>query len=197
MMGHPSGLAARKCLPRLDRYAREFIARSPFICLSTADSSGRADISPRGDPAGFVRVIDDETIAIPDRPGNNRIDSMVNVIENPNAAAIFFIPGIEETLRVNGKAWVSRDPDLLAGSVVNGKLPKLAICLEVEEVFFHCAKALKRSRLWEPRAWADASWMPSLARIIMEQTTPKEEVTDEVVEAAEARIQTAYRERLY
>lgn len=197
LYGFPQGLALRKCIPRLDPHARAFIARSPFICLSTADASGRADISPRGDPAGFVRVLDDETLAIPDRPGNNRIDSMANIIANPNVATIFLIPGLEETLRVNGKAAISRDPDLIAGSVVHGKAPKVMIVVKVEEVFFHCAKALKRSRLWEPEAWEDPGWMPPLARIVMEQTTPREEVSDDEVNATEARIQEAYRTTLY
>lgn len=197
IIGQPQGLAVRKCLPKLEKHARAFISKSPFLCLSTSNAAGRADISPRGDPAGFAQVLDDETIVIPDRPGNNRLDTMTNILENPNVAVIFFIPGIEDTLRVNGKAWITRDPALLAASTMNGKQPKLAICLRVEETFFHCAKALKRSRLWDPQGHAEPGAMPSLARIILEQTTEPERLREEEIAAAEARIETAYKTTLY
>src|SRR5262245_21025772 len=123
MFGHASGLAVQKSLTRLDRHCRDFIARSPFLCIGTMSASGRADESPRGDPPGFVQVIDDTTLMIPDRPGNNRLDTMTNIIENPSVGLLFFIPGFEDTLRVNGKATIVREPALLARAAVNGKQP--------------------------------------------------------------------------
>lgn len=165
---HP--LAIAKTRPALDQYSRQFIAMSPFLVISTADANGKADLSPRGDPPGFVQVIDDRTILIPDRPGNNRLDTMSNITANPNVGCLFFIPGFEDTLRLNGKARIIDDPALLAASTVNGKPPKVGILIAVEEVFMHCAKALKRSKLWGPDYRQDRSQLPSIARIILEQT---------------------------
>ncbi|TMJ42885.1 MAG: pyridoxamine 5'-phosphate oxidase family protein [Alphaproteobacteria bacterium] len=145
-MGEPGELAAKKTLARIDKYARTYIERSPFLCIGTADEHGNADVSPRGDPAGFVRVIDDKTLIIPDRPGNNRVDTMQNIIANPQVGILFLIPGIDDTLRVNGKAEIIDDPQELAPAAVNGRPPKLGIRVKVEEVFFHCAKAFRRSK---------------------------------------------------
>lgn len=165
---HP--LAITKSRPALDQYSRQFIAMSPFLVISTADADGKADLSPRGDPPGFVHVVDDRTILIPDRPGNNRLDTMSNITANPNVGCLFFIPGFEDTLRLNGKARLTDDAALLAPCSVNGKAPKVGILITVEEVFLHCAKALKRSKLWGPDYRQDRSQMPSIARIILEQT---------------------------
>jgi PPOX class probable FMN-dependent enzyme len=178
---HP--LAITKSRPALDRYSRQFIAMSPFLVISTADADGKADLSPRGDPPGFVRVVDAHTILIPDRPGNNRLDTMSNITANPNVGCLFFIPGFEDTLRLNGKARLTDDAELLSHCAVNGKVPKVGILIAVEEVFLHCAKALKRSKLWGPDYRQDRTQMPSIARIIMEQTC--EAGVDEA-EAAEA-----------
>src|SRR6185312_11284468 len=134
-MGQVGELAARKTLRRLDKYARTYIQRSPFLCIGTADENGHADVSPRGDPPGFVRVIDDETLIIPDRPGNNRVDTMLNIIANSKVGILFMIPGIDDTVRVNGKAEIIDDPAALAPAAVNGKAPKLGIRIKVEEVF--------------------------------------------------------------
>jgi PPOX class probable FMN-dependent enzyme len=166
----PTPRAAAKVLDRLDRHCRRFIALSPFLVLGTAAADGRADVSPRGDPPGFVGVLDDRTIVIPDRPGNNRIDSMSNIVANPNVAAIFFVPGVKETLRVNGKARVSTDPDLLSRFAVNGKPPKCAIVVSVEEAFLHCAKALMRSGLWDPDKRIDRREFPSMGEMLADHT---------------------------
>ena len=165
---HP--LAVAKTRPALDQYSRQFIALSPFLVISTADASGRADLSPRGDPPGFVHVIDDFTILSPDRPGNNRLDTMSNIVANPNVGCLFFIPGFEDTLRLNGRARITEDAALLRHCIVNGKPPKVGILLSVEVVFMHCAKALKRSKLWQPDYRQDRAQLPSIARIILAQT---------------------------
>ena len=143
-LGEVSELASGKTLPKLDKYARAYIARSPFLCIGTADANGNADVSPRGDPPGFVRIIDDETLIIPDRPGNNRADTMLNIIANSKVGILFMIPGIDDTVRVNGKAEIIDDPAALAPAAVNGKAPRLGIRVKIDEVFFHCAKAFRR-----------------------------------------------------
>jgi uncharacterized protein len=198
IMGTPMELAVRKQLGKLDRYCREFIARSPFLCLGTADKNGKADVSPRGDTAGFVQVLDDNTLIIPDRPGNNRLDSMSNIMENPNVGLLFFIPGFEDTLRVNGRATIVRDPDVLERAAVHGKAPKVAIRVAVDEAFLHCAKALKRSRLWDPASKVDRREMPSIARMVMEQTAPPEKPpTEQEVAAGDAFVEDNYKTELY
>lgn len=165
-----SQLARDKALPRLDGHCRRFIAMSPFLCLGTSRADGAADVSPRGDAPGFVRVVDDTTLLLPDRPGNNRLDSLSNVLANPNVGLLFFIPGFEETLRVNGTAEIVTDPALLADMAVNGKVPRSALKVTVAEAFLHCAKALKRSRLWSDDYRQDRRVMPGLGTIIVEQT---------------------------
>ena len=196
LVGAKHPLAVNKCLPRLDRYAKEFIARSPFVCVGTQGGDGRGDVSPRGDPPGFARVIDDNTLALPDRPGNNRVDTMSNILENPAVGLLFMVPGYDDTLRVNGKARLTTDPDLLAAMAVNGRAPKLAIVVAVEEVFLHCAKAFRRSKLWSADARQDRGEMPSLARMIMDQTSD-EAVAQSEVDEADKEIEKDYRDGLY
>jgi uncharacterized protein len=164
-------LAVIKCRKTLSDHAKAFIGRSPFLCIGTQNADGRADVSPRGDPAGFVQVLDDKTLAIPDRPGNNRLDTLANVLGNPSIGLLFIIPGFEDTLRVNGRATLSTQPDLLNRMAVNGRCPKLAIVVHVDEIFFHCAKAFRRSHLWNPEHFQDRRQMPSLVQIILEETT--------------------------
>jgi hypothetical protein len=191
---HPLALA--KTRPALDKYARQFISMSPFLVISTADANGKADLSPRGDPPGFVQVIDDHTILIPDRPGNNRLDTMANITANPNVGCLFFVPGFEDTLRLNGKARITDDAALLAACAVNGKAPKVGILISVDEVFMHCAKALKRSKLWGTDYRQDRSQMPSIARIILDQTC--ETGVDEAVAAkADEGVEGDYKTGLY
>ena len=146
--GEPSERAVKKSLDRLDRHCRRFIELSPFVVLASAGADGRVDCSPRGDPAGFVAVLDERTILLPDRRGNNRADSLTNVLENPNVGMLFMIPGVDETLRLNGRARLTTDPARLEPLAVNGRVPRSGLVVEVEEVFLQCTKALVRSRLW-------------------------------------------------
>jgi PPOX class probable FMN-dependent enzyme len=190
-MGPISPLAERKVLPRLDLHCRRFIELSPLIVLASADTQGGVDASPRGDPPGFVRVIDDSTLIIPDRPGNNRVDSFANLLEAPGVGLIFFVPGVDETLRVNGTARIVTDPAALSTSEIHGKPPRTGIAVDIQEAFFHCGKALKRSRLWDPAAQIDRGSFPTLGRIIAEQIGGIS-ATD-----ADERIDRAYRDRLY
>jgi PPOX class probable FMN-dependent enzyme len=147
IMGTPGALAVGKQLDRLDRHCRDFIALSAFVLVGTFDSGGRCDVSPRGDEPGFVLVLDEKTLAVPERPGNRRLDSLLNVLETGTVGLLFLVPGFEETLRVNGRASVVRDAGVLERTASHGKRPPVAIGVEVEECFLHCAKAFKRSRL--------------------------------------------------
>jgi len=141
----PSDLAKQKSVARLDRHCRDFIALSPFLVLGTAGADGRADVSPRGDPPGFVKVLDDTTLLIPERPGNNLLESLSNLVANPEVGLLFLIPGFDETLRINGRAELVRDPALLAPLAVDGKLPKVGIRVAVREAYLHCARSFRRA----------------------------------------------------
>lgn len=189
-------MAAIKSLPHLDTHARAFIARAPFLCLGTQNDAGRADVSPRGDPVGFVQVLDDHTLAIPDRPGNNRLDTLANIVANPNVGLLFLIPGFDDTLRVNGQAALVTDPDLLATMAVNDRVPKLAIVVRVSEVFLHCAKALRRSHLWDPDHRQDRAALPSLMRILNDQvgTAPADDAT---LHKMDADLEADYKQTMY
>jgi uncharacterized protein len=191
---HP--LAITKSRPALDQYSRQFISLSPFLVISTADGEGKADLSPRGDPPGFVHVVDDKTILVPDRPGNNRLDTMSNITANPNVGCLFFIPGFEDTLRLNGKARLTDDAELLKHCTVNGKAPKVGILITVEEVFLHCAKALKRSKLWGPEYRQDRGQLPSIARIILAQTC-ETGVDEKEAQEADKDVEGDYKTGLY
>lgn len=166
------GLVMRKQLAVLDEHCRAFIAKSPFLVLSTADPAGNCDATPRGDGPGFVLVHDEQTLVIPDRPGNRRLDSMRNILSNPHAGLLFIVPGVDETLRVNGRATLTEDPEVLRQMAVKTKTPQLGIVVEVEEVFFHCARAFKRSKLWQSDSWPDRAELPSLGTILADQTKP-------------------------
>ena len=170
VLGHPNELSLGKEIHALDEHCRNFIARSPFLLIGTANADGKGDVSPKGDPAGFVQVLDDHTLVIPDRPGNRRFDSLVNLLENPQVGLLFLVPGVEETLRINGTATIVRDEELLGRMTVQGKQPLLAIVVEVREAFLHCAKAFKRSKLWDQESLITRSELPSLARMIVDQT---------------------------
>ncbi len=189
-------MAALKCLDHIDRHAADFIARSPFLCIGTQTAEGRADVSPRGDPAGFVRLLDARTLAIPDRPGNNRLDTLANIVANPVVGLLFLVPGFDETLRINGRARLVTDPALLDSLAVDGRAPRLAIVVSVEEVFLHCAKALRRSRLWDPAQHRDRAEMPSLMAMLTDQTSgaPADEGT---LKKLDADLEEAYRRTLY
>jgi PPOX class probable FMN-dependent enzyme len=180
-----------KILPRLDKHCRHFISLSPFLCLGTASADG-ADVTPRGDRPGFVHVLDDFTIAIPDWRGNNRLDSLLNIVSNPQVGMVFLIPGVDETLRVNGKAEISTEPDLLARWKVNGTHPKSAIVVNVEEAFMHCGKALIRSRLWHEDAKIDRRELPTYGQMLKDQI----DICDSAEEIQES-VVAAYRDKLY
>lgn len=189
-------LAVQKCQNQLDHHTRAFIERAPFLCMGTQSAEGRADVSPRGDPAGFVEILDDRTLAIPDRPGNNRLDSLSNILTNPHVGLIFMIPGFEDTLRINGTARLSTDPDLLGRMIVNRKPPKLAIVVSIDEVFMHCAKAFRRSRLWDVESQQDRKSLPSLSKIILDQTNSAPD-TDAEMDQIDADLEVEYKNSMY
>jgi PPOX class probable FMN-dependent enzyme len=165
----PSDLVVKKQLPALDEHARNFIARSPFVVIGTCGRTHGCDVSPRGEAPGGFLVLDERTLAIGDRPGNRRSDSFRNLLENPRIGLFFVVPGVEETLRVNGRARLVVDAALFEKLTVGGKAPLVALVVDVEEVFFQCAKAFRRSKLWTPSTWPDPSFQPSLARVLKDQ----------------------------
>ncbi|MFI0237731.1 MSMEG_1061 family FMN-dependent PPOX-type flavoprotein [Streptomyces sp. NPDC016845] len=164
-LGEPDAMVAAKKADRLDPFFRRFIAHSPFLTMATADAQGRADSSPRGDYPGFVKVLDDRTLALPDRPGNRIADSYTNLAENDGIGLLFLVPGMRETLRVNGRGHLTDEPDVLARMEVEGRRPEMAVVVEVEEVYFHCGRALIRSRLWDPASQALADELPSAGEV--------------------------------
>ncbi len=170
-----------KVSDRLNDVARRFIAHAPFVVVATKAAGGLIDISPKGDPAGFVEVHDDKTLIIPDRPGNHRVDGFQNILQDPNVAVLFIVPGHGDTLRVAGKARVVRDAAIAKRHAVNGREPLLALVIEVEEAFMHCSKALIRSRLWQPDHWPARKSAPTLAEWVM-ATVDREQTLTEVEE---------------
>lgn len=193
-LGQPSKMVQDKVIHAFDIHSRDFIAKSPFLLIATADSEGNCDVSPRGDAPGFVHIIDDKHLFIPERPGNRRMDSIGNMLHNPHIGLIFLIPGLEETFRVNGKACISRDQELLERTAVNGKVPLLGIGVEIEEGYMHCAKAFKRSALWQPGSWLPEEERPSAAKIISAHVSLQRRVTEEQVRAS---LEESYTKRLY
>ncbi|QHQ35812.1 pyridoxamine 5'-phosphate oxidase family protein [Algicella marina] len=162
-------VAVQKQLLRIDGHSRRFIEKSPFVFIGSQNSSGRGDVSPKGDQPGFVHILDEQTLAIPDRPGNNRLDTWENVIANPAVGLLFLIPGMNETLRINGEARLTLDSDLCARLHVNGRPALAVLIVKVDEVYMHCAKAFIRSNLWSPKTWPDRSEMPTLGEILKDQ----------------------------
>ena len=170
--GSPTDVVVAKITDRLNNLTRQFIDRSPFVCVATAKPGGGLDVSPRGDPAGFVRILDERTLLIPDRPGNRIADTLTNLLEDPRIALLFLIPGVGETFRVNGRAAIVDDPELLAPSAVEGKVPRLGIIVSIEEAYTHCSKALIRSDLWNAERHIDRSELPSSGKIMRSLTDP-------------------------
>lgn len=183
--------AAQKQLDHLDKHCQRFIALSPFMVMATADAQGRCDASPKGDAPGFVHVADERTLLIPDRVGNNRVDSLQNILANPRIGLLFFLPGYQETLRVNGKASVSTEAALLAATAHAGKPPKSVIVVAVEEAYMHCGKALIRSHLWDPDRHLEKGAFPSLARVLADQIAGVD------VAATEDMLALNYKNELY
>jgi uncharacterized protein len=187
----PSEKVQRKVLSALDSHCRDFIRNSPFLVIGTNGADGTTDASPRGDAPGFVDVLDDTTILLPDRPGNNRLDTLRNIVGNPEVGLLFMIPGLRETLRINGTATVSTDPALLARAVVNGKTPLTTVKITVSEAYLHCGKALIRSHLWDPAARIDLKSLATPAQIYADQ------IGGLGVDEMEQVLKTSYETTLY
>ena len=192
LMGGPvAPPVVEKTLSALDRHCLAFIERSPFVLIASSNAEGRMDISPKGDAPGFVRVLDEHTLAIPDRPGNQRFDTFRNLFESPRVGLIFLIPGKRETLRISGKAEVVRDSELLTTLAANGRVPALAIAVHVDEAFFHCAKCIIRSHLWQPEQWPPLEGLPTLAQAMKDAASipaPVEVVEGIIREDEEKRL---------
>lgn len=192
ILGHPSERAAEKAIDHIDKHCAALIAHSPFMMIASANSSGDMDISPKGDPDGFVKVLDEKTLVIPDRLGNRRGDTFSNVIQNPKVALYFLAPGYRETLRVTGTAQIVQDTELLESMSVDGKAPQLALVISVEDAFFHCAKCIIRSNLWDYESWGDVGDMPPLGQILIDHANLNDPV-DEVQQS----IDDAYANKVY
>ena len=192
IMGEPSDKVTRKSLSALDKHCGVFIGRAPFMLIASADAVGDTDVSPKGDSIGFVKILDDKTLAIPDRLGNKRADTIENILQNPNVGLIFLIPGKTETLRISGKALIVRDKSLRDSMAVKGKSPDFAIVVAVEEAFFHCSKCMIRSKLWQSEHWPDLDGLPRLAQTMVD--AGKLELTESEMHEIVANDE---RERLY
>ena len=178
VIGDPPPPVVAKVIDRLDDVCRAFIAQSPFVVIASASAAGQLDLSPKGDPAGFVHVLDDKHLVIPDRPGNRRADTFQNVLENPQLGLLFIIPGKPETLRVSGEARIVRDHTLRTTLTVQGRIPEFVLVMYVEQAFMHCPKCMVRSKLWQPEAWPDHTGLANISEAIVKQAkldmTPEE-----------------------
>jgi PPOX class probable FMN-dependent enzyme len=186
----PNPRSAAKELPHLDVHCRRFVELSPFVVMGTSGATGQ-DVSPRGGPPGFVKVVDAETLIIPDFPGNNRLDSFENILEDGRVGLLFLVPGVDESLRVNGRATIDRDPALRAMGTVDGKLPVAVIRVVVEQAYLHCGKALMRSALWDPAAQVDRTSLPSMGEML------KDQLRSEQPAETQAEMVRRYEETLY
>ncbi len=182
--GWPKGRAEKKVLPSLEQHSRHFIQTSPFFVLSSYDKAGKVDASPRGGDAGFVYIEDDNHLIVPDSKGNNRVDSLVNIVETGRVGMLFLIPGVDETLRINGQAEIRTDEAFLALFSSEKNPPKSCLYIRVEEVFLHCAKALMRSKLWDQDKQINRADFPTMGRMLNEQlgTNKREETQEEMVQ---------------
>jgi PPOX class probable FMN-dependent enzyme len=192
VIGLPAPRVANKAIAQIDEHCRAFIAKSPFLLIASSNARGNVDLSPKGDPPGFVQVLDEKTLAIPDRPGNRRADTFTNLLQNPQIGLLFLIPGKQETLRVSGRARIVRDLWLRERCALHGKVPDFALVVSVEEAFLHCAKCVIRSKLWDMGAWPETDDLASLARIVIDHA----KLTDSVAEVQQL-IDESYRDRLY
>jgi PPOX class probable FMN-dependent enzyme len=194
VIGSPLDLTVAKVVDRLNELTMQFIERSPFVCVGTASPDGGLDVSPRGDPAGFVRILDERTLLVPERPGNRLADTLTNLLADPRIALLFLIPGVGDTFRVNGRAVIVDDAELLEPSVIDGSVPRLGIVVSIEEAYTQCSKALIRSDLWNPERQIERSELPSSGRILRSLTDPEFDA-EEYDRARAARY--ARREGLY
>jgi PPOX class probable FMN-dependent enzyme len=188
----PTAGSIRKELKRLDHHCRSFIARSPFVLIGSSDGKGNADVTPKGDKPGFAAILDDSTIAIPDRPGNNRLDTLENIVANPAVGLLFLIPGMNETLRVNGDARITVDVALRERLAVDGKPPLSVVVVTVKAAYMHCAKAFMRSELWKPESWPERSSMPTLGQILRDQLA-----VDQSASETDLRLDEAYKQTMW
>jgi len=168
LLGEPMESQVKKVIDHIDDHCRAWIERSPFVVISTASAAGAMDVSPKGDPPGFVRVLDPKTLAVPDRPGNHRGDTFLNVLENPHVGLMFVVPKRREVVRVSGTAMVVKDASLLESMSVDGKVPALALVVRVREAMFHCGKSMIRSHMWEPDLWAAVDGLPTYGRALVD-----------------------------
>ena len=178
VMGYPSHRVTDIAISKLDKHCRAFIAKSPLVFIASSDASGNMDISPKGDPSGFVQVLDDNTLAIPDRPGNRGADTFQNILENPQVGLFFLVPGKGETLRMSGTAIIVRDAPLRESMVINNKIPDFALVVNIKEAFFHCAKCMLRSKIWQSEHWESIDDLPSLAQTMVDAANLKESVEE-------------------
>jgi PPOX class probable FMN-dependent enzyme len=178
LLGEPTELVKKKIADRLNSLTRQFVERSPFVIVATGRPDGGLDVSPRGDPAGFVRILDERTLLLPDRPGNKLADTLTNLLEDDRIALLFLIPGVNDTFRVNGRARIVDDPELLAASEVEGKVPQLGLLVEVDEAYTQCPKALLRSELWNPERQIDRSELPRSGEILRAVADPELDVEE-------------------
>ena len=180
--GAPHTLAAAKVISKFDHHCRQFIDNSSFLVLATSDGQN-LDVSPKGDPAGFVSVESDTTLLLPDRPGNNRIDSLLNILAHPKVALLFMIPSVTETLRVNGTAEISEDPAVCDQFQINGRSPKTVLRVTADEIYTHCGKAPLRSGLWKPETWPSERPVPTLFDMLKDHTAlPVEDTGQDAVD---------------
>jgi PPOX class probable FMN-dependent enzyme len=188
----PEDGSIRKELKTLDGHCKSFIARSPFVLIGSSDGKGNADVTPKGDKPGFAAVLDDNTIAIPDRPGNNRLDTLENIVANPAVGLLFLIPGMNETLRVNGEAKITTDAALRERLAVEGKPPISVVIVTVKAAYMHCAKAFMRSELWKPESWPERSSMPTLGQILRDQLA-----ADQPAAETDRRLDEVYKQTMW
>ncbi|KPM47302.1 pyridoxamine 5'-phosphate oxidase family protein [Jiulongibacter sediminis] len=170
VLGYPTELVTRKTIDHIDSICQSFIEESPFITIATSNAVGQMDVSPKGDPPGFVKILNNKMLAIPDRPGNRKADTFTNIIQNPNIGLIFLIPGIKETLRINGTAQIIRDESILKKLECEGKPPTFAIIVHVKEAFMHCAKCMIRSKLWSTDSEPQERTIPTLAQTLVDHS---------------------------
>jgi len=192
ILGTPSEVVKNKTITIIDKHCRKFIEHSPFLTIASTNGKGETDVSPKGDPAGFVKVLDEKTLAIPERLGNKRADTFVNILSNPGIGLLFFIPGIKETLRVNGKAQIVTDLAIREQLAVKNKLPKFALIVHVEEAFMHCSKCMIRSKLWTAIDPDIRQKVPTLAEIIIDHAK-----LDAPVDQVETYLEESVKNQLY
>lgn len=166
LLGEPAELTCAKISNRLNSMTRMFVERSPFVCVATSDPSGNCDLSPRGDPAGFVQILDERTLLLPERPGNRLADSLRNILANPHIGLLFVVPGVTDTFRVNGRATIITNKELLTPCAVEGKVPLLGILVDIDEAYTQCSKALLRSNLWDPQRFIEPAAMPTGGQVL-------------------------------